>query len=218
MFGVLALAAISFASCCNKNCKSECENSDACKCDSCVCEPCECGCKCDPCECDPCECDKKGACDKECCGKCPVKALDEQLEAGDAAAVTASLGELAEKIETLVKEGKTEEAQKIGWAVKKFIDTNKEKLASANITVDNIVSTIATLPEAAECTVEEGVEAVKADAEVVKESAKAAADAAVEAGKAKAEEAANQAVDAAKAETNKQIDKGVDAAKKKLGL
>ena len=217
-FCAMAVAAISFASCGNKNAKdAEC----ACECDTCQCDPCECGCKCDPCECDPCECAKKcnaeQACDKA-CGDCPMKAMSEKLEAGDSEGVTAALSDAAAKIEALLKEGKTEEAQKLGWAVKKFIDTNKEKLSSANITVDNIASTIASLPACAEATAEAGAEAVKADAEVVKESAKAAANQAVEAGKAKAEEAANQAVEAGKAEANKQIDKGVEAAKKKLGL
>ncbi len=197
----MAVVAISFASCGNKTEKAEC-------CDTTACE-----CKCDTCQCDPCECAQA-----KCCGECPVKALAEELEAGDAEAITASFAEAQEKIEALVAEGKTEEAQKIGSAIQEFINTNKEKLADAKITVDNIVATIAGLPAAVEATAEAGAEAVKADAQAVKEGAEAAANAAVEAGKAKAEEAATEAVEAGKAEANKQIDKGVDAAKKKLGL
>ena len=197
----MAVVAISFASCGNKTEKADC-------CDTTACE-----CKCDTCQCDPCECAQA-----KCCGECPVEALTEKLEAGDAEAITASFAEAQEKIEALVAEGKTEEAQKIGSAIQEFINTNKEKLADAKITVDNIVATIAGLPAAVEATAEAGAEAVKADAQAVKEGAEAAANAAVEAGKAKAEEAANAAVEAGKAEANKQIDKGVDAAKKKLGL
>ncbi|MBQ8052067.1 MAG: hypothetical protein IJ197_10955 [Bacteroidaceae bacterium] len=185
---VMAVAAISFVSCGNKTDKSCCE-ADSCSQDT-----------------------------AQCCGKCPVAALSETLEAGDAEGVTAALAEAQEKIEALVAEGKAEEAQKVGSAIQEFIEANKQKLADAQITVDNIVSTIAGIPAAAEATAEAGVEAVKTDAEAVKESAKAAADAAVEAGKAKAEEAATEAVEAGKAKANEQIDKGVDAAKKKLGL
>ena len=187
---VMAVAAISFASCGNKTEKAECEDTTACEC------------KCDTCKCDPCQC-----AEQKCCGECPVKALSEKLEAGDAEGLNAALTEAQEKIQALVAEGKVEEAQKVGSAIKEFIETNKEKLGEAQITVDNIVSTITGIPAAAEATAEAGVEAVKADA-----------NAAAEAGKAAAEQAANQAVEAGKAEANKQIDKGVDAAKKKLGL
>ena len=185
---VMAVAAISFVSCGNKTEQGECEDSCACKCDTCQCEPCECG-------------------QQKCCGECPVQALAEKLEAGDAEGVTAAFAEAQSKIEALVKEGKIEEAQKVGFAIQEFIDTNKEKLANAQITVDNLVSTIKGIPAAAESTVEAGAEAVKTDAEAVKEASKAAAEA-----------AANQAVEAGKAEANKQIDKGVEAAKKKMGL
>ena len=198
---VMAVAAISFASCGNKTEKAECEDTTACEC------------KCDTCKCDPCQCGEQ-----KCCGECPVKALSEKLEAGDAEGVTAALAEAQEKIQALVAEGKVEEAQKVGSALKEFIETNKEKLGEAQISVESIVSTITGIPAAAEATAEAGVEAVKADAQAVKEGAEAAANAAVETGKAKAEQAATQAVEAGKAEANKQIDKGVDAAKKKLGL
>ena len=185
---VMAVAAISFASCGNKTEKSCCEG-DSCTQDT-----------------------------AQCCGKCPVAALNQTLEAGDADAVSTALTEAQEKIEALVAEGKTEEAQKLGSAIQEFINTNKEKLADAKITVDNIVSTITGIPAAAEATAEAGVEAVKADAEAAKESAKAAADAAVEAGKAKAEEAATEAVEAGKSKANEAIDNAASAAKKKLGL
>ena len=198
---VMAVAAISFVSCGNKTDKGECCDSIECACDTCKCDPCDCA----------------KACAKE-CGECPIKALAEKLEAGDAEGVTAAFAEAQEKLEALVAEGKTEEAQKVGSAIQQFIETNKEKLADAKITVDNIVATIAGLPAAAEATAEAGVEAVKADA-------KATADAAVDAANAKvkevtdaAVEAANQAVESGKAEANKQIDKGVEAAKKKIGL
>lgn len=184
---VMAVAAISFVSCGNKTDQGECKDSCACKCDTCQCEPCECG--------------------QQKCGECPVQALSEKLEAGDAEGVTAAFAEAQSKIETLIKEGKVEEAQKVGFAIQEFIETNKEKLANAQITVDNLVSTIKGIPAAAESTVEAGAEAVKTDAEAVKEASKAAA-----------ESAANQAVEAGKAEANKQIDKGVEAAKKKMGL
>lgn len=198
---VMAVAAISFVSCGNKTEKADCGDTTACEC------------KCEPCECDPCECAQQ-----KCCGECPLKAAAEKLEAGDAEAVSAALAEAQQKIEALVAEGKVEEAQKVGSAIKEFIETNKEKLAEAQVSVDNICSTITSLPAAAEACAEAGVEAVKTDAQAVKEGAEAAANAAVEAGKQKAEAAANQAVEAGKAEANKQIDKGVDAAKKKLGL
>ncbi|MCR4592331.1 MAG: hypothetical protein K5672_04170 [Bacteroidaceae bacterium] len=51
-FVVMAFAAISFASCCNK-----CEKNEGCTCDTCKCEPCECGQK------DTCATE---ACEKEC--------------------------------------------------------------------------------------------------------------------------------------------------------
>ena len=175
---VMAVAAISFVSCGNKTEQGECV--DSCCADSSCAEKCE---------------------------ECPLKGAAEKLEAGDAEAVTAAFAEAQSKIEALVKEGKIEEAQKVGFAIQEFIDTNKEKLANAQITVDNLVSTIKGIPAAAESTVEAGAEAVKTDAEAVKDASKAAAEA-----------AANQAVEAGKAEANKQIDKGVEAAKKKMGL
>lgn len=192
----MAVAAFSFVSCdCKKANTAECEKS--CACEECKCDPCECEeggtCKCDPCECEECKCAE--GCEKKCekeCGECPLKALGEKLEAGDAEGITAALAEAKAKIEALVAEGKNEEAQKIGAAIKEFIDTNKEKLDAAAVKVDDVVTTISNLPAAAEAAAEAGAEAVEN-----------AADAAVEAGKAKAGE---------------QIDKAADAAKKKLGL
>ena len=87
---VMAVAAISFVSCGNKTEKAECEDTCACACDTCVCDPCDCAAQ---------------ACQKE-CGECPVKALAEKLEAGDAEAVGTALTEAQTKIEALVAEGK----------------------------------------------------------------------------------------------------------------
>ncbi len=140
-----------------------------------------------------------------------MKAMSEALEAGDAAAATAALTTVGEKIKTLIQEGKTEEAQKIASAVKEFIDTNKEKLEKAQISTENIVSTITSLPEVVAGTAEAGAEAVKTDV-------KTATDAAVEAGKAKVEEKANEAVEAGKAKANEAIDDAAAKAKSKLGL
>ena len=179
---MMAMVAISFSSCGNKTEKSCCE-ADTC-CQDTV---------------------------KECCGKCPIAEMSEKLEAGDAEGVAAALAQAGEKIEALLSEGKTEEAQKVASAVKEFVEANKEKLAEAQVTTDNIVSTIANLPATVEDAAEAGAEAVKTDA-------KAAADAAVEAGKAKAEEKANEAVEAGKAKANAAIDDAASAAKKKLGI
>lgn len=197
---VLAVAAISFASCGNKTEKEGCDQDT-------------CACKCDPCECDPCEC-----AEKECCGECPMKVLDEKLEAGDAEGVTAALTKVQEKIQELLAEGKAEEAQKLGSAIKAFIEANQEKLSEASINVDNICSVIKSLPEVAVETAEDGAEAVKTDAEAV-------ANAAVEAGKAKANEKlnegaakANEAIDEAANKANDAIDKAAAKASKKLGL
>ena len=159
----MAVAAITFVSCNCKSNKAECEKS--CACEECKCDPCECEeggtCKCDPCECQECKCAE--GCEKECekpcekeCGECPLKALGEKLEAGDAEGISAALTEAGEKIEALLKEGKVEEAQKVGAAIKEFIDTNKEKLDAAAVKVDNIVSTISNLPAAAEAAAEAG--------------------------------------------------------------
>ena len=54
---VMAVAAISFASCGNKTEKAECEDTTACEC------------KCDTCKCDPCQCGEQ-----KCCDECPEKA------------------------------------------------------------------------------------------------------------------------------------------------
>jgi len=193
---VMAVAAIMFASCGNKTEKGECADS--------------CACQCAPCECDPCECGKGEACDKA-CGECPLKAVAEKLEAGDAEGVTAALNGAVEKIQALVKEGKSEEAQKIASAVKEFIETNKEKLANASVSVDNITSTLAALPTTITETVEAGAEAVKEDA---KGAVEEKTNEVIEAGKAKVNEAADKAVE----KTNEAIDAAAEKASKKLGL
>lgn len=199
---VMAVAAISLSSCGNKTAK-ECEGADS------TC----CACKCDTCQCSPCQCGEK---------ECPMEALSEKLEAGDAAGVTAALGEAAQQIETLLKEGKAEEAQKVAFRIQQFINENQEKLAAAQITTDNIVSTIAKLPTTVTETAEAGAEAVKADAETVAnaavEAGKQKANAAVDAAQAKAEEKANEAVETGKQKANEAIDDAAAKAKKKLGL
>ena len=203
----MAVAAFSFVSCdCKKANTAECEK--ACACEECKCDPCECeeggACKCDPCECEECKCAEgcEKACEKE-CGECPMKALEEKLEAGDAEGITAALADVQAKIEALVADGKTEAAQKLGGAVKEFIETNKEKLDAAAVKVDDVVTAISNLPAAA-------VDAATDAADAAVDAAKDAADAAVEAGK--------DAVEAGKAKAGEQIDKAADAAKKKLGL
>lgn len=190
---VMAVAAISFASCGSKTEKA-CDGADSCCQDTA----------------------------QACCGQCPMKALNETLEAGDAEGLQAALGQAAEKIEALLQEGKTEQAQKLGSAIKEFIDTNKAKLAEASVNVDNIVSTIATLPETIAGTAEAGAEAVKTDAEAAANAAIEAgtqkANEAIDAAQAKAEEKANEAVEAGKAKANEAIDNAAAAAKKKLGI
>ena len=64
---VMAVAAISFASCGNKTEKAECEDTTACEC------------KCDTCKCDPCQCGEQ-----KCCGECPEKAECTEAAAAEA--------------------------------------------------------------------------------------------------------------------------------------
>ncbi|MBO7067590.1 MAG: hypothetical protein J6W52_02770 [Bacteroidaceae bacterium] len=125
-FMVMAVAAISFASCCgNKTDKAE-----ACGCDSCVCNPCECGqCKCDPCECDPCECGKK-ACEKECdkaCQKECDKACEKECDKACEAAT-----EETKNLEQTVKDAANEAVEagkaEAGKAIDKGAEAAKKEL------------------------------------------------------------------------------------------
>ena len=102
-----------------------------------------------------------------------VSALAEKVQAGDATAITAALETVQTQLAGLVDAGNVEKVTEYAAKIKAFVEENKAKLADAQITVDNIVSTIAAIPAAAEATAEAGAEAVKADAQAVKEGAEA---------------------------------------------
>ena len=117
----MAVAAISFTSCCNKTEKAE---DCGCECENCECDPCECGqCKCDPCECDPCECGKKACAEEQACEKKCEKACEKECDKACEQAEQAC-EEAAEATEKTVKETLKDAANDVADAAKD-IDTDE---------------------------------------------------------------------------------------------
>ena len=102
---VMAVAAISFASCGNKTEKAECEDTTAC------------ACKCDTCKCDPCQCGEQ-----KCCGECPEKA--ECPEAAAAEAPEAVEAEADKAAREAIDKGQNEASK----GIEKGAEAAKKKL------------------------------------------------------------------------------------------
>ena len=138
--------------------------------------------------------------------------LTSQLKTKDAAKVEVTLATLQTTYETLVKEGKLEEAKQFASNVQNIINENAETikaLAGGNATVSQLVDAVKKLPVSAEATAEEALAAVNSDAKQIVEAAKNAA-------LGTAEEAANEAVEGVKADVNAKVDEAKANAKAKV--
>lgn len=169
------------------------------------------------------------------CGKCPVKAVTESLnaalESGDAQAIGQAVKDAVAAAGELAKAGKTEAVDALVKNVQQFITTNEQKLQelgaidavkSIPATVEELVKNTAVSAEDAATTVKESAEAA---ANQAVEDAKAAADQKVEETKAaaaeKVDEAAQKAsekVDEAAKKADEAAAEAAQKAKKKLGL
>ena len=169
------------------------------------------------------------------CGKCPVKAVTESLnaalESGDAQTIGQAVKDAVAAAGELAKAGKTEAVDALVKNVQQFITTNEQKLQelgaidavkSIPTTVEELVKNTAASAENAATTVKESAEAA---ANQAVEDAKAAADQKVEETKAaaaeKVDEAAQKAsekVDEAAKKADEAAAEAAQKAKKKLGL
>lgn len=143
------------------------------------------------------------------------------LEAGDADAVQNGVKSLTEKIQALIENGDTETAKKYALKLQEWYAGNKEKvdgLVQNGTTIEQLVQAAATLPTGVTEAAQGAVEAAKADAETVKEAAKAKAqeevNKAADAAKAKAEEEVNKAAQKAAEKAEEKVN---EAAKKAAG-
>ncbi len=158
--------------------------------------------------------------------------MKTMLDANNAEGFNEIVSTTQEKIESLMKEGKVEEAQAYASKLKEFIDENAETIKSVagnDETVNSIINTISNIPESAseslkeiegdvkdkiENAAEDAVEDVKQEIEGAVEDAKQKANEAVEDAKQKASDAVDNAVEDAKKKTNNAIN---DAASKLKG-
>ena len=158
------------------------------------------------------------------CGKCPVKAVTESLnaalESGDAQAIGQAVKDAVAAAGELAKAGKTEAVDALVKNVQQFITTNEQKLQELGA-IDAVKSIPATVEELVKNTAASAEDA----ATTVKESAEAAANQAVEDAKAaaaeKVDEAAQKAsekVDEAAKKADEAAAEAAQKAKKKLGL
>lgn len=185
---VMALAAISFASC-GGNTKSETVENDSTTVEAVAAEE----------------------------AVAAVDEIAIALESGDEEAVQINVKALADKIQELIENGDTEKAKEYALKLQEWYAQNKEKvdgLAQNGTTIEQLVKAAVALPTTLDAAVEQLGDAAKADVETVKEAAKAAAEEKAnevkEAAKAKAEEEVNKAA-------QKAADKANEAAKKAAG-
>ncbi len=158
----------------------------------------------------------------------PTEAINDMnamLDANNSEGFNEIVSATQEKIETLMKEGKVEEAQTYAAKLKEFIDENTEKIKSVagnDETVNSILNTINSIPSEATGALKDLEEDVKGTVESTVEDAKEKVNEAVEDAKEKAQEAvedakekANAAVEDAKQKANDAVDNAVEDAKQK---
>ncbi len=170
-----------------------------------------------------------------------VTELKEKLEANDTEGFNAIVSKTQETIESLIKEGKVDEAKDYAESLKSFIDENAETIKNvvgSDDAVSTIVDAINDIPTGLQGTADEVKEdledAAKKVGDDVKEAfedlkdeaiaerdkykiqAEEAAQKAVEDAKQKASDAANQAVEDAKQKASDAANKAVDDAANKL--
>lgn len=186
---VMALAAISFASC-GGNTKSEAADNDSTAVETVAADE----------------------------AVAAVDEITNALESGDEAAVQSNVQSLATKIQELIEKGDTEKAKEYALKLQEWYAQNKEKvdgLAQNGTTIEQLVKAAVALPTTANAAAEQLGDAAKADVETVKEAAKTAvenkANEVKEAAKAKAEEEVNKAAQKAADKASEAVN---DAAKK----
>ena len=145
------------------------------------------------------------------CGKCPVKAVTESLnaalESGDAQAIGQAVKDAVAAAGELAKAGKTEAVDALVKNVQQFITTNEQKLQELG-DIDAVKYITATEEELAQNTAASAEDA----ATTVKEAAEAAANQAVEDAKA----AADQKVEETKAAAAEKVDEAAQKASEKV--
>lgn len=156
--------------------------------------------------------------------------LQEAIEKNDSKTIEKVLASVQTVYKQLVADGNLDDAKAYGEAIKKLITDNADKLKSAssgNTTVNDLVSSIKSLPTDAQTTAEQAAEAVKNIPGEVKEAAEKAANKAVDDAKAaakekvdaevkKANDKANEAVKKANDKVNDAVNKAADDAINKI--
>lgn len=164
--------------------------------------------------------------------------LDAALSAekADPAQVSEAIEAIELKVKELQESGNTEAAAAYASKVKTYLEEHKEQLKNidpSSLTVVDLVSAAANLPQSAKDAASEAVGAVTGDASAAKEAGKAAvedvksaAKSAASDAKTKVEDAAKAKVEEGKAKVQKKADEAVqkgakkasDAVGKALGL
>lgn len=156
--------------------------------------------------------------------------LQEAIEKNDSKTIEKVLASVQTVYKQLVADGNLDDAKAYGEAIKKLITDNADKLKSAssgNTTVNDLVSSIKSLPTDAQTTAEQAAEAVKNIPGEVKEAAEKAANKAVDDAKVaakekvdaevkKANDKANEAVKKANDKVNDAVNKAADDAINKI--
>lgn len=167
-----------------------------------------------------------------------VALLQEQIQNADPEQIKSIGEQVAAKVADFIAKGDEVAAKTYTEVISNFISENAEKLKSigAATTITEAISAVEGVPAGLLETVtnaaegvkvsadeqvnaaQQAVDAAKAAVEAAPEAAKQAAQEAADAAKARAEEAAAAAQKKAQEEANKAIDDAAAAAKKKLGL
>ncbi len=166
-----------------------------------------------------------------------VTELQTKLEANDAEGFSELVTKSQEAIESLMKEGKIDEAKAYAESLQNFINENAETIKNVtgnNETVNSIVDAIQNIPTGFTGTLDEAKENLQNAAQEVGEGAKGAleelkeeaiaerdkyknqAKEAAEEAKQKVNDAANQAVEDAKQKANDAVNKAANDAANKL--
>ena len=154
--------------------------------------------------------------------------LQKAIEGNDAKATASALNRLQEAYKKLLAEGKLNEAQKVGEAIKRMVADNQDALkgiANGNATINDLVSDIKNIPDNAEATAKAAAEVINNAPEAAKQAAEKATTKAVNDAKQAATNKANAAVEKAKSkaankinEANKKANDAANKALKGLGL
>ena len=162
-----------------------------------------------------------------------IAGIAESVEAGDQEAIQTKIEAIKAKVQSLIDEGKLEEAQKYAEKFKVFLEENQEKIAAVSPALGELASTVSSN---ATGIVSAAAAALDATANGAKDAATDIANEAVDAANAKVDEAkeavnnkveetkaaanakAQEAVDGAKQKANEAIDKAANDLKSKIGL